>query len=289
MVVIVPRKFDEDMKNHVYMQIEAGSNGNNNYPNIHDNEDIDAAKILAVGGGITTSIIFQVPNQRIKFYDDWWYENGEPHGRKEDEFCGYTWRLFMNDLTGEPMPEMAKGWGEEIIAYFPMTKAATKGLDLLEQFLKEEKNIDVEGFLVAGGSKRGWTTWFTGIVEPVRVKAIAPVVLDVLNMHVSLKHSFMMLGNWSFAYEDFYRENITQNIDTEEFFELIQHIDVFTYRKKLANMPIVAVTCSGDPFFMIDDSSFFLEDMKEIGEIHRYLMGNCEHSTLGGHSQICRL
>ena len=59
MVVIVPRKFDEDMKNHVYMQIEAGSNGNNNYPNIHDNEDIDAAKILAVGGGIVTSIIFQ--------------------------------------------------------------------------------------------------------------------------------------------------------------------------------------------------------------------------------------
>ena len=99
MVVIVPRKFDEEMKNQVYMQIEAGSNGNNNYPNIHDNEDIDAAKILAVGGGITTSIIFQVPNQRIKFYDDWWFENGEPHGRKEDEFCGYTWRLFMNDLT----------------------------------------------------------------------------------------------------------------------------------------------------------------------------------------------
>ena len=59
MVVIVPRKFDEDMKNHVYMQIEAGSNGNNNYPNIHDNEDIDAAKLLAVGGGIVTSIIFQ--------------------------------------------------------------------------------------------------------------------------------------------------------------------------------------------------------------------------------------
>ena len=27
-------------------------------------------------------------------------------------------------------------------------------------------------------------------------------------MHVSLKHSFMSMGNWTFAFEDFDRENI---------------------------------------------------------------------------------
>jgi len=39
-------------------------------------------------------------------------------------------------------------------------------------------------------------------------------------------------------------------------------------------MPKVAITCSGDPFFLLDDSTFYLTRMK--GEIHRYLMGNCE-------------
>jgi len=73
--------------------------------------------------------------------------------------------------------------------------------DLIEEFMKNELDHVIDGFFVAGGSKRGWVTWFTGVVEPQRVIAIAPVVLDILNMHVSLKHSFMSLGNWSFAFE----------------------------------------------------------------------------------------
>ena len=32
--------------------------------------------------------------------------------------------------------------------------------------------------------------------------------MDLLNMHVSLKHSFMSMGNWTFAFEDFDREDI---------------------------------------------------------------------------------
>ena len=62
----------------------------------------------------------------------------------------------------------AKGWGEEMIAYLPMTKSAVKGLDTIEDFM-EKLGHPIDGFLVAGGSKRGWTTWFTGVVEPERV------------------------------------------------------------------------------------------------------------------------
>ena len=35
----------------------------------------------------------------------------------------------MWDITGDEMPEAAKGWGEEMIAYLPMTKSAVKGLE----------------------------------------------------------------------------------------------------------------------------------------------------------------
>jgi len=34
---------------------------------------------------MVSSIIFQVPNQPIYFFDDWWIENGQSHGRKEDQ------------------------------------------------------------------------------------------------------------------------------------------------------------------------------------------------------------
>ena len=43
-----------------------------------------------------------------------------------------------------------------MIAYLPMTKAAIRGLDTIESFIAEEYEIDINGFFVAGGSKRGW-------------------------------------------------------------------------------------------------------------------------------------
>ena len=52
--------------------------------------------------------------------------------------------------------EHKKGWGPEMIAYLPMTKAAIRGLDTIESFIAEEYKIDINGFFVAGGSKRGW-------------------------------------------------------------------------------------------------------------------------------------
>ena len=78
--IIVPKVFSSDLGNKAYMQIEAGSN-NGNPPNIHDNEDINIAKLIAVNAGMVASILQQVPNQPIKFYGDWWQENGEPKGK----------------------------------------------------------------------------------------------------------------------------------------------------------------------------------------------------------------
>ena len=88
------------------MQIEAGGNGGP--PNIEDNEDIEYLKLFCRSGGLIGGIIFQAPNQRLHFYDDWWYSNNEPMGRKEDQLVSYTWRLFMDDISGADMPEQAK-------------------------------------------------------------------------------------------------------------------------------------------------------------------------------------
>ena len=94
----------------------------------------------------------------------------------------YTWRLFLNDITGGEMPEGARGWGPEMIAYLPMTKGAVAGMDTIETFMKEHEGRSIDAFFVAGGSKRGWTTWFVGVCEAARVAAIAPVVMDLIRV-----------------------------------------------------------------------------------------------------------
>jgi len=43
----------------------------------------------------------------------------------------------------------------------------------------------------------------------------------------------MSLGNWSFAFEDYFRENITEQIDTVEWFKLQKIVDPFSFRHKL--------------------------------------------------------
>ena len=44
-------------------------------------------------------------------------------------------------------------------------------------------------FVVSGASKRGWTTWATAAVD-TRVIAIAPAVIDLLNIEPSFMHHF---------------------------------------------------------------------------------------------------
>jgi PhoPQ-activated pathogenicity-related protein len=56
----------------------------------------------------------------------------------------------------------------------------------------------VNKFMLAGESKRGWTTWMTGPIDD-RVIAMAPVVLSNLNMNpvsnsseCELNHAYLM-------------------------------------------------------------------------------------------------
>ena len=60
-----------------------------------------------------------------------------------------------------------------------MTKAVVRAMDTVEAFMMSEAGgkLKVNEFVVAGGSKRGWTTWMTAAVDK-RVIAIAPLVID---------------------------------------------------------------------------------------------------------------
>jgi PhoPQ-activated pathogenicity-related protein len=92
-------------------------------------------------------------------------EKYKESGREEDELITYTWDKFMK--TGD----------ETWPARLPMTKSAVRAMDTITLFLGSEEGggLPIDSFYVAGGSKRGWTTWTTAAVDP-RVIAISPIV-----------------------------------------------------------------------------------------------------------------
>lgn len=65
-----------------------------------------------------------------------------------------------------------------------MVKASLRAMDAITEFTAKnhpELGVQLDYYSVAGASKRGWTTWDVGAVDPNRVKAIVPIVLDAIN------------------------------------------------------------------------------------------------------------
>lgn len=58
-----------------------------------------------------------------------------------------------------------------------------------------------------------WTSWDVGAVDPKRVVAIIPIVLDAINFVSVMHHQFKSYGAWSFALSDYADMDIMSRID----------------------------------------------------------------------------
>ncbi|MFI5380320.1 MAG: PhoPQ-activated protein PqaA family protein, partial [Tepidisphaerales bacterium] len=155
----------------------------------------------------------------------------------------------------------------------PMTKAAVRAMDTVQEFAKKEWQTDVTKFVVTGASKRGWTTWLTGAADE-RVAAIAPMVIDVLNMGEQMKKQKETYGGYSEQVGDYTRLNIQDRMDTEAGRKLLAIVDPYAYRQKLT-MPKLILLGTNDPYWTLDSLNLYYDGLP--GEKHILYVPNSGH------------
>ena len=192
------------------LMITGGSNGKE--PPLKAN---DIVIQTAVKTGSVVTELNMVPNQPLRFV-------GEDRDRYEDAFIAYTWDKYLR--TGE----------ERWPARLPMTKAAVRAMDTITNFLlkpERGKAVLVNKFVVAGASKRGWTTWSVAAVDK-RVVAIVPIVIDMLNVVPSFKHHYRAYGGYSPAVKDYVDMGIMGWQDMPEYKKLLKFIEPYEFRER---------------------------------------------------------
>src|SRR6266581_496962 len=209
---------------------------------------------LAGRAGAIAAVVTRVPNQPL--YD----------GRKEDALIAYTFDQFLK--TGN------QTWP----LLFPMTKSAVRAMDAVQEFVQKESGQKIEKWVVAGASKRGWTTWLTGAVDP-RVKAIAPMVIDMLNMKAQLQWSKKVYGKQSEEISEYTEMHFDQRQDEPGMIKLRGWVDPYEYRLRYT-MPKLLLLGTNDPYWTVDSLRNYWNDLPEPKLI--YQTPNAGHDLAGG-------
>ena len=257
LTIFVPNKVDYD---GALLYITGGS-VKDGLPNWKSKDDKRAKSFaqIAQKNSAVVAIVRQTPNQPL--YD----------GLVEDQLISYTLHHFKadNDYTWPLL--------------FPMVKTAIKAMDVVQEFSKEKLNTKISRFTVTGASKRGWTTWLTGANDK-RVEAIAPMVIDVLNMPVSLDYQIEAWHEYSVQIEDYTKLEIPQSVNTKSGNAITQMVDPYSYRAKLT-MPKLIFIGTNDEYWPVDAIKNYITEIP--GENYIHYVPNAGHD-LGGGEQAFR-
>ena len=252
LTIVIP----DDREETEALMVVSGGNHKNNVPN-EANELLIGA---AVGTKSVIASISNIPFQALNYKKD---NNRELY---EDDIIAYGWRQF---LEGGAKDEDAY-W----LAHLPMTKAVMRGMDVVQEI------ANVDSFVVTGGSKRGWTTWTTGISDP-RVKAIIPIVIDLLNVVPSFDHHWKCYGDWSPAIDSYKNEGIMDWMGSNEFNRMLEIMEPYSFVKELT-LPKFLINATGDEFFVTDSSQFYWDDL--IGQKYLQYIPNANHGLNGSYN-----
>lgn len=178
---------------------------------------------------------------------------------------------YFNDLTEDALISFTLHNFKEDGDYswpllFPMVKSAVKAMDAVQEFSRKTLNHQINRFVVSGASKRGWTTWLTGASDK-RVAAIAPMVIDILNMPVNLDYQVKMWKDYSVQIEDYVKLGIPQTARSEKGEAITTMVDPYSYRKKLT-MPKMLFMGTNDEYWTVDAIKHYIDSIPGQNFVH---------------------
>jgi len=204
---------------------------------------------IAQMAGMPLAVLGDIPNQPL--FD----------GLTEDGLISFTFSKFLE--TKDPT------WP----ALFPMTKAAVRAMDMLQELSAQEWGVRLRRFLVTGGSKRGWTTWFTGEADP-RVRGIIPMVYDNLDIPAQMRMHTQQWGAYSEEIADYTKRGLPDLLASEQGRELGAMVDPYTYRCR-ATMPKLIICGTNDRYWPLGAANLYFDDL--IGSRYLAYIPNSGH------------
>lgn len=171
---------------------------------------------IADAAGLPAAVVRQVPNQPLE------------GGRREDDLIAHSFEQFF--LTGDA------SWP----LLLPMVKTVAAALDAAEDLVQREWKIGIDGCVVAGASKRGWTSWLAAAVEP-RVRGLVPMVIDMLDVRRHMRLQIESFGAPSEALHDYVSRGLHRRFDTPRGHELLDIVDPVRYAAAITQPKIVAL------------------------------------------------
>jgi PhoPQ-activated pathogenicity-related protein len=187
---------------------------------------------IATAAGLPAAVVRQVPFQPL--FD----------GRVEDDLIAHTFVEFAR--TGDPTWPLL----------LPMVKAAVEAMTAAATAARDAWDLTIDGFVVTGASKRGWTTWLTAAIDE-RVRGALPMVIDMLAMerHVALQHA--SFGRMSEQLEPYTRVGIEKLLGSSRGRELIGIVDPYVYRERLVQPKVIALG-TNDPYWPLEALDLYL-------------------------------
>ena len=235
LLVAVPHRVVHS--NHVLLLIGGSSTGRK--PSDGDKTQI---RLLAEASGMCAALLLQVPNQPL--------------------LGGY----YEDALIGETLLRSLETEDATLPLLFPMTKSALKAMDAVQQVLKAEMQFEIDGFVVTGTSKRGWTTWLAAASGDERIIAIVPIVIDNLNIRAQMQYQIETWGAFSPSIHDYTERNLIRldNAHASEFEKCRwEMIDPYSYRERLM-LPKLMIHGTNDPYWTVDAAQFYFDDLPGV-------------------------
>jgi PhoPQ-activated pathogenicity-related protein len=256
LTIVVPKEISFEGA----LLIIAGGSNNNEQPNWSTKDGLwPVAAQIAERNKSIVAILKQTPNQPL--YD----------GRKEDALISYTLQQYKNDGEAD--------WP----LLFPMVKSTLRAMDAVQEFSASRLNRNTADFFVAGASKRGWTTWLSAASGDSRIKAIGPMVIDMLNMPVSLNNQLTAYGAYSEQIDDYVKLEIPQSTGSKKGKAVTTMIDPYSYRKKLG-VPKMIFIGTNDEYWTVDAVKFYINEIP--GQTMLHYVPNAGHDLGGGISAL---